>query len=126
TGASGGSRIVAKRSEAAFRFEDCASITLHDLDIAAPDQSDVIGPITARLGTVTVLGCPEVDVNDVALSCGGGAATARTCLTIRGSAGRALRSVRVLRNRLQVGLAQDGILIADCVNTLIADNEIEV
>ena len=124
SGAGGGTRIVAKRSEAAFRFEDCASVTLHDLDIAAPDGTGAIGPIALRLGRSRCLVAPKW--TSATSTCAAAAAPRRsgTCLTIRGSAERALQSVR-WRNRLAVGLTQDGMLIA-CVNTLIADNEIEV
>lgn len=126
SGAGSGTRIIARRAECALLFENCRSVTLHDLSIAAPDGSGAIDHIRHRHGVVTILSCPEVDASDLALHCGGGAATERTCFTARGTAKQPLESVRVLRNRLDVGLAQDGILVTDCVNTLIAENELAV
>jgi hypothetical protein len=126
SGAGNGTRIVANRAECALLFDKCKSVTLHDLSIAAPDGSGTIEHIAERHGVVTILSCPEVDVIGVSLRCGGGATTERTCLTARGTGETPLESVRVLRNRLDVGLAQDGILVTDCLNTLIADNELWV
>ena len=125
SGAGGGTRIIAWRSECALRFSGCASVTLHDLDVSAPDGSGTLEAFALREGPVTILDCPEVDVSDLDLRCGGGAATERTCLTIRGME-RPLSSVRVLRNRLVAGYAQDGILVTDCIDTLIADNALTV
>jgi len=126
SGAGGGTRIIARRSECALLFDSCESVTLHDLSISAPDGSGAIGQIAQRRGVVTVISCPEVDASGLALRCGGGAATERTCFTARGTDELPLRSVRVLHNRLEVGLAQDGILVTNCINTLISDNELSV
>jgi hypothetical protein len=126
SGAGAGTRIIAKRAECALLFEKCRSVTLHDLSISAPDGSGAINNIAKRQGVVTVLSCPEVAVSSLTLRCGGGAASERTCITVRGTDGQPLESVRVLRNRLDVGLAQDGILVTDCLNTLIADNQLTV
>lgn len=125
-GAGDGTRIIAKRVECALHFEGCASVTLRDLEVAAPDGSGAIGEIKFRQGAVTILDTPTVEVSGLSLRCGGGAATERTGLTVRGSAEKPLQSVHVTRNRLAIGLAQDGILVADAVNTIIADNELTV
>lgn len=130
-GAGGGTKIVAKRAECALHFEGCASVTLRDLDVSAPDGSGAIGKIEFRQGVVTIVDTPTVDVSDLSLRCGGGAETERTGLTIRSSTDRdtirsPLDSVRVTNNRLAVGLAQDGILVADAIHVLVADNELAV
>jgi hypothetical protein len=130
-GAGGGTRIVARRAECALHFQDCASVTLRDLDVSAPDGSGAIGKIAFRQGVVTIVDTPTVDVSDLSLRCGGGAETERTGLTIRSSTDRKtvstpLDSVRVTNNRLAIGLAQDGILVADAHHVLIADNELAV
>ena len=125
SGAGGGTRIIAKRAECALLFEKCQSVTLHDLSISAPDGSGAID-IAERRGVVTVLSCPEVDVSRLRLHCGGGAATERTCLRCAARTSSRWNRSGVLRNRLDVGLAQDGILVTDCLNTLIADNELAV
>ncbi|CAN5364756.1 hypothetical protein BH10PSE14_BH10PSE14_03910 [soil metagenome] len=125
-GAGGGTRIVANRAECALHFEGCASVTLRDLDVSAPDGSGAIEHIDFRQGAVTIVDCPEVEVSGLSLRTGGGAMTERTGLTIRGSEGKPLDSVHVFNNRLAIGLAQDGILITDAVNTIVADNELAV
>lgn len=125
-GAGDGTRIVARRAECALHFEGCASVTLRDLDVAAPDGSGAIGKIQFRQGVVTVLDTPSVEVSGVSLRCGGGAETERTGLAIRGSDEKPLDSVQITHNRLAIGLAQDGILVTNAANIVIADNELAV
>lgn len=125
-GAGDGTRILAKRVECALHFEKCASVTLRDLNISAPDGSGAIGGIKFRQGAVTIVETPTVDVSGVSLRCGGGATTERTALSVRGSVENPVQSVRIMCNRFAIGLAQDGILVTDAVNTLIADNELAV
>jgi hypothetical protein len=125
-GAGQGTRILANRAECALHFEGCASVTLRDLDVSAPDGSGAIEHIDFRQGAVTIVDCPDVEVSGLSVRTGGGAATERTGLTIRGSAKKPLDSVHVVNNRLAIGLAQDGILITDVVNTVVADNELAV
>lgn len=125
-GAGAGTRIVARRAECALHFEGCKSVTLRDLDVAAPDGSGAIGKIQFRQGVVTILDTPTVEVSGLGLRCGGGAETERTGLAIRGSDEKPLDSVHVTNNRLAIGLAQDGILVTNAVSTVIADNELAV
>ncbi|MEA3012181.1 MAG: hypothetical protein QOD42_726 [Sphingomonadales bacterium] len=126
SGAGGGTRIVGERRECALEFVGCASVTVHDLDIATPDGTGVIQNFDRRKGSLTIEGCPSVDVHDVNLSCGAGVAAERTCLTVRASAQQQVRSARILRNRLTVGYGQDGILLLDCLSGVVADNELGV
>jgi hypothetical protein len=125
-GAGRGTRIVADRVECALHFEECAGVTLRDLDVLAADGSGAIDHIDFRQGAVTIVACPVVEVSGVWLRTGGGAVTERTGLTIRGYADKPLHTVRVHGNRLAIGLAQDGILITDAIHTIVADNELTV
>lgn len=126
SGAGAGTRIVGKRRECAIEFNGCASVTVHDLDISTPDGTGAIENFARRKGSLTIVECGAADVHDVSLSCGAGEAAERTCLTIRGKEGVPIPSVRVQRNRVAAGYAQDGILVADCVRAVISDNEFAV
>ncbi|HYW16726.1 MAG TPA: DUF6519 domain-containing protein [Allosphingosinicella sp.] len=131
SGAGGGTMIVGKRRECAIEFTNCASVTIHGLDVSTPDGTGAIQEFTRRQGTLSMIGCGAVDVCDSSLSCGAGVASERTCLTVRGKdmgseASVPTPSVRVLRNRLTVGYAQDGILITDCTNAIVEENEIGI
>lgn len=126
SGAGGGTRIVGKRRESAIQFSNCASVTVHDLDISTPDGTGAIENFLVRNGSLTIVECGAVDVHDCHLSCGAGVGAERTCLTIRGKDGAPIPSVRVQRNRIAAGYAQDGILVTDCTRAVIEDNEFVV
>ncbi|HEX8262327.1 MAG TPA: DUF6519 domain-containing protein, partial [Allosphingosinicella sp.] len=126
SGAGGGTRIVGRRRECAIEFTGCASVTVHDLDISTPDGTGAIENFQRRKGSLTIVECGSADVHDVSLSCGAGVEAERTCLTIRGNLQAPIPSVRVQRNRISAGYAQDGILVTDCVRGVIADNELLV
>jgi hypothetical protein len=126
SGAGGGTRIVGRRRECAIEFSGCASVTVHDLDISTPDGTGAIQNFERRKGSLTIVECGAADVHDVSLSCGAGVEAERTCLTIRGKDQAAVPSVRVQRNQIAAGYAQDGILVTDCVRAVISDNEFAV
>lgn len=126
SGAGAGTRIVGRRRECAIQFSNCASVTVHDLDISTPDGTGAIENFLVRNGSLTVVECGAADVHDCSLSCGAGVGAERTCLTIRGKEGAPIPSVRVQRNRIAAGYAQDGILVTDCVRAVIDDNEFVV
>ena len=126
SGAGSGTRIVGKRRECAIEFSNCASVTVHDLDISTPDGTGAVENFTKRKGSLTIVECGAVDVHDAGLSCGAGVEAERTCLTVRGKTGAPIPSVRIQRNRIAAGYAQDGILVTDCVRAVIDDNEFAV
>jgi hypothetical protein len=125
-GAGEGTHVIARRAECALLFKECASVTIRDMAVSAPDGSGALDDFESRHGPVTILDCPTVEVSGLMLRCGGGAAAERTGLAIRGSTEKPLDSVHVTHNRLSIGLAQDGILVTDAVHILIADNELAV
>lgn len=126
SGAGDGTRIVGRRRECAIEFTGCASVTVHDLDISTPDGTGAIENFERRKGSLTIVECGAADVHDVSLSCGAGVEAERTCLTVRGNLQAPIPSVRVQRNRISAGYAQDGILVTDCVRGVISDNELMV
>lgn len=138
SGAGDGTRIVARKGEAALTFDGFASVTLHNLRVETLDTPHAPTPpkndLEAyeeirdhkrhRKGTITIRNTAVVDVSDMTLRCGGDVATGRTCLTVAGNSENPARLVRVLRNRLLTGYLQDAILVTDCVSTTIAQNEL--
>lgn len=125
-GAGEGTKIIARRAEAALVFKQCASVTIRDLAVSAPDGSGALEGIASRQGVLTLVDCPVVSATNLAIRCGGGVKTERTGITVRGSTGKPLEQVEVARNRLTIGLAQDGVLVTDTALALIADNVIAV
>ncbi len=134
-GAGEGTRLVVSTGECVLAFTECVSVHVAHLAADSPDgaQPNARGPhVTGRGGTLTFIDCPDVTVEDCALSCAGQAVTERTCLTIRGSDGRKdgnterpsrpLDRVRVTGNRFTVGFAQDGVLVTEARDCLIHDN----
>jgi hypothetical protein len=140
SGAGDGTRIVAKRGECAILFDGFASVTLRDLRVETldtphaptPPKSDIeayekIDAIRRdRKGSITIRNTAIVDVSDMTLRCGGDIETGRTCLTVAGDKEKPSPLVRIMRNRLITGYLQDGILVTDAINTIVAQNELVV
>lgn len=138
SGAGDGTRIVARKGEAALTFDGFASVTLHNLRVETldtphkptPEKGDLEANEEIRdhkrhrKGTITIRNTAVVDVSDMTLRCGGDVSSGRTCLTVAGNPETPARLVRVLRNRLLTGYLQDGILVTDCVSTTVAQNEL--
>ncbi len=125
TGAGEGSKIIAHRSECALDFINCSSLTIRDISISAPDGSAAVGHIKHRRGTINAIGCKTVDISNSAVRCGAGITPQRSCISIRGDSSPT-RSVHIERNRLTVGYMQEGILVIDCANSQLNENEFTV
>jgi hypothetical protein len=126
-------QIIANRVEAALAFEDCKSVSVSGLEIATPDGNSVIPATddTHRLGTLDIGHCPEVEVRDCLLRCGGGTSPQRSCLSVRGwsetlGSFRATQSVRVTGNTFSVGNLQEAVVVTDAVDVEISDNRFSV
>ncbi|MFN9628837.1 MAG: DUF6519 domain-containing protein [Cyanobacteriota bacterium] len=123
-------KIIANNAEAALVFADCLSVSLHGLEISAPDGNSAIPSGANRVhrqGVVDISNCPEVDVRECQLSCGGGTSPQRTCLTIRGYnkiTGKfsPIASVRVNDNTFHAGNLQDALLVTDAIDIDITGN----
>lgn len=138
SGAGDGTRILARKGEAALTFDGFASVTLHNLRVETLDtphhptppkgdaeaNEEIRDHKRHRKGTITIRNTAVVDVSDMTLRCGGDVSTGRTCLTVVGNPEIPARVVRVLRNRLLTGYLQDAILVTDCVSATIAQNEL--
>ncbi|MEM9302736.1 MAG: DUF6519 domain-containing protein [Pseudomonadota bacterium] len=126
-------QLIANRVEAALAFVDCESVTVHGLEIAAPDGNSVMPDEadTHRLGALDIGLCPEVTVTGCLLRCGGGTSPRRSCLSIRGwsdtlGAFRATRAVEVSGNRFVVGNLQEAVIVTDAIDVDIVDNRFAV
>jgi Family of unknown function (DUF6519) len=132
SGCGAGTQIVVNRAERAFEAINCASFTLREIAIATPDGGDAVPHVGHLNGSVTVTGCPEVDISDTTISCGAGIRLERTCVTVRPGGfdtparPTPLRSVRITNNRLTAGYGQIGLLVTDAGRAVIRDNEVTV
>jgi len=128
-GAGSGTQIVVSKGECAIQFERCASLTVTDIDFSALDGGELHwkpGARPGRMGALTVIDCPVVDIADAGFSCGGSAVPERTCLTVRGNEKTPLKSVRIMRNRMTAGYGQDGVLVTDAARCVIDGNEFDI
>jgi len=132
SGCGEGTEIVVRRAERAIEAVDCLSFSLSNLSVSTPDGGGAIGAVQHLNGTITTTGCPDVTIENCALSCGANAERARTCLTIRprnfdsGTRPTPLRSIRVINNRITAGYGQIGVLLTDAARVWVRDNEIGV
>lgn len=124
-GAGAASSIVARGSESALVFSDCASVRVFDLGVAV--SSFPVEPVTGTQGTVTTLDCGSVEVSRCTLSCPTGARDRAGCLTVRNGGGdadadgvRRSQLARVTDCDFVVGHAQTGVLIVNSDRVLVA------
>jgi hypothetical protein len=130
SGAGPGTVLKAMMSEAALRFEECASVVVRDL---AAEGSDSELPEDAKElnGPLTFQDCMEVSVEDVHLRCAGGPARSATCVTVRnsgapGTGGPLRPSVHVANCRLEVGNLQTGVLVVNAARVDVRANALIV
>jgi len=116
-------------SETAIRFENCAGVLVRDLYAESVVASGG-GNLQDLNGTLTFQNCPDVDVEDVGLSCGGGAVRAGTCLTVRNApdSNGPIRtpSARIADCRVEVGNLQVGILLVNVARAEVRGNTLGV
>lgn len=126
-GAGDATRLVCDKDECVLEFAECRSVRIEELAIYAPGGATAGAggkAVMHRNGALTLRQCQTVDIEGCSFLCGGQAMTERTCVTVRGDEERPMRSVRIRANRLQVGFAQDGILVTDAEICVISDNEL--
>lgn len=124
-GAGEGSIIKCTDGETALRFERCNSVTVRDLRIETGNSRETSTTSDQhRNGTLTIVECPRVSVTDTTLRCGSHHLTERTCLTVQGSGKKGMQSAHIARNTLLTGYAQDGMLVTDCAQVVIEQNQI--
>lgn len=132
-GSGDGVRIVATRSECALEIAACNSLVVRGLsvrslalrgDMADEKQSD------HRLGALTVSGVALVDIAECDFACAPDNETRRTALTVRplpdDEKDTPIARVRIANCRCEVGFMQEGILVSDAIDCLVADNTLSV
>ena len=132
-GSGKGVEIVALKSECAIEFVDCQSVVARGVSCSAmalPDAITKSGQKLQRRGALTITGAPEVDVAQCHFACGPGKTDERTALTIRArpdeDIAAPMRCVRVVNCEIEVGYRQEGILVHDAIDLVIADNCVSV
>jgi hypothetical protein len=120
-----GTRLAAATTEAAIKFEECASVLIRDIfaesGIARAQQKDLPRGLN---GTLTFLNCKLVNVESVGLKCASAPSRGATCLTVRN--GTSQGAARVQHCRLQPGHQQSGILLVNVARSQVEDNVIRV
>lgn len=108
--------------EAALRFENCASVRVHDLAVnGGPSGRGTAA--AGRQGALAMVDCGDIHVERVRLRCRAGPERAAACLSSVGRRGR-VQEVRVRDCDLKVGQGQIGIQVVDASRTHIAGNRI--
>jgi hypothetical protein len=131
-GAGQGTRIRLRERDVALRFSHCASVTLRDLRIE--DAERQVPQERAIHGLVSIYDCPDVTIQRLTLTRAGSPFPGSCCLLVK--AGGDLNNpqndrqqviparVRVHDCDLQVGHAQDGILLIDVERAELTGNRI--
>jgi Family of unknown function (DUF6519) len=129
-GAGNGTRIIVKKSEEAFVFENCEQVTIRDLYV----ESQVSGfrrDHEHLHGTLTFLRCDEVNLEKVDLKNAADSRRASTCITVRNTAtdikkARINAFVNIQNCNLSVGHLQTGMLLVNTNKAFIENNNISV
>ena len=126
TGSGFGTQIMAQKSETAIRFENCKSVQIQDL-AAVSGVTGTQGSHKALNGTLSLVNCPNVTVENVSLKCAAGTRKSATCLTVRNdvsgvslAGGKGL--VRIRHCDFSMGHLQVGILLVNVARAHIEDN----
>jgi hypothetical protein len=130
TGSGFGTQIIAQKKETAIRFEDCKSVHIQDLS-AVSKVSGTRGDHKALNGTLTVVNCPVVTVENAFFKCAAGTRKSATCLTVRNTASgvslaRGKGQVRIRHCDFSIGHLQVGILLVNVARAHIEDNYLTV
>jgi len=132
-GSGPGVHLVAKKSECALDVSGCDSLLMRGLTIestALREEMADKSQFDHRLGALTVTGADLVDIADCTFACGPDRETVRTALTVRardeGDQVDPIAQVRIVNCKCDVGFLQEGILVHDSIDTIIADNNFSV
>ncbi len=132
-GSGRGAKLIANKSECALEVNGCASLAVRGVTCTSPALPTAITNKPqglTRRGALTVTGTPDVDIADCHFTCGPGSRDIRTALTVRARPDEnpqtPMRSVRIVNCSVDVGFQQEGILVHDAIDTVIADNRISV
>lgn len=139
TGAGWGTRLVSETQESVIRFIQCDSVSVCDLtavtstvDTQPGPAAPGAGPFDRRdhiNGALEFVDCGDVTLENLALTCGGGALRGASCVTVRSSvteanAASGAGAVRIGGCHLNVGDMQTGILLVHQQSAWIEDNVI--
>lgn len=125
TGAGRGTRLVAAGAESALCFAGCPAVIVRDID--AESGSLAVG--NRINGTLDFEDCTHVEVSDTHAQCAGGPRRAAACISVRHTVrpSKALfhePTLRVSGCDLEAGHRQVGLLVVDCINTVVDHNRI--
>ena len=133
TGCGTGTRIIASKAEAVFRFRNCKSVVVRDI-YAESGATGSKGKTRDLNGTLSFCGCANVTVEGVSLECAAGTKRAATCITVIDTCdsdpdeNRTISpgSVRIRHCDLGIGHRQVGILLVNVHRAQVEDNHLRV
>lgn len=131
TGCGTATRIVATGAETALRIEGSPSVEVSDLHLES-HRTGSQGDNGHINGTLTILDCDSVRIQDLSVKCAGGTYLQASCITVRchneadATTLRHTESVRIRGCDLTVGHFQTGILVVDADHAVIEDNRMAV
>ncbi len=125
-----GTRILAPKREAVFKFSNCKSVTIQDIYV----KSGVAGKDREKQdlnGALTFIDCEIVHVERAYLKCAADTGRNAACITVRNddsypdiTASRGF--VRIRRCNMNIGHNQIGVLIANAERSHVEDNVLRV
>jgi hypothetical protein len=123
TGAGPATVVRAATAEAAIVLDRCDEIEVRHVRLEGGSPGGAGDPHLN--GTLTATGSVGVTIADCSLSCPAASESReQTCITIRSDAKRVPDSIRIERNRLEIGPWQTGILVLDAQSAVVAGNEL--
>lgn len=139
-GSGAGVEIVATQSECALEIDGCESLLMRGLSFASvAKRADLTEKSQSanRLGALTVTATKAVEIADCLFACAPDTETSHTALTVRArlddaattatdEAGTPTARVRIVNCHCRVGFMQEGILVSDAIDSIVADNIVEV
>jgi hypothetical protein len=118
-----GTRLLAPKAEAAFKFLGCTSVLIRDI-YAETGIAQAQKQTEGLNGTLTFLNCKSVNVESVGLKCASAPSRAATCITVRNNASGL--AARIQHCVLEPGHQQTGILLVNVPRSQVEDNLIRV
>jgi hypothetical protein len=123
TGAGGATVLRATATEAALVVEQSSGIEVNHVRVEGGAPAGAGDP--GLNGAITVRGSTDVEVADCAISCPGSkAGHSQTCITLSPTEARVCDGIRIVRNRLEIGPWETGILAINVGALRVSGNDL--
>ena len=114
--------------EAVLQFTGCTDVTVRDLRVEGGPAGGAAGKAAEPhlLGALTFLGCTDVTVRDCEVACPDNAGRDQSAVYAAPAGEQQSIRIRVLRNKLEVGDQQVGVLVVSADEVTVEANEIRL